>query len=234
MTLNHEVHETSWNSLLTVSSSLVDQKLSFSPAKIKALKQIVSRLPARGAKDEPNTPNTYQSNVERRRKLKKFGQCKGQHMGKVEPLTQKMPKMKLRFEPKFAGCLPASPRTPRTGTMFVRPILTGGVPSAVPVLKRKQQQSTGSPRTPRAKIRCRHCKGGHWSHSCPNRIRENRSTSRRKTNNTSTSILSDAPPTKPGPKKKKYKFDFKVRTTGFQRKNHCKWLPSPRFRGNKV
>lgn len=162
-----EIHETSWNSLLTVSSALVDQNMSFSPAKIKSLKQIASRLPTQGSKDVPNTPGTLTSNVERRRKLRKFGKCSGQQMGKVEPLVRKMPKMKLRYEPKFQACSPASPKN--TQLKFDLPININAKMRSINPEYARDLKTTSSPRTPRAKIRCRHCGEQHWSHSCPNR-----------------------------------------------------------------
>lgn len=220
---NVEQHSVSWDSLLMMGSSMIDQNPSFSAAKVQALKKIVERLPESIA--SPKTPRTLETAITRRRQLPKFGDCKGQPLGQPEKITNKMPRVKIVWESKFANQLPKTPRkSPAIRDLHVN--LIGGIPAANQTVKLVRKVS--SPRTPRNKISCRHCKGAHWSHRCPNKIR-NEDSFQRVTKSRDTSLLSEKPPTQAGPKKKKYKFDFKVRKQGFQRRNKSKWVASPRY-----
>lgn len=223
-----EQHQVSWESLLMMGSSNIDLEPTFSRVKVQALKRIVQRLPEKSL-FAPNTPRTQENNVSGRRHLTKFGECQNQQVGVVEKIVNKMPRVKVEWEPKFARTFPKTPR----GRRSIRDLtvkLVGGIPHADP-----GKQKVSSPRTPRKQIRCRHCKGSHWSHRCPNKIRRRESLKLQKMPEkvepapASTSILSTEPPTEPGEKKRKYKFDFKVRRDGFQRRGKSKWMPSPRF-----
>jgi len=217
---NVEKHSVSWDSLLMMGSSMIDQNPSFSAAKVQALKKIVERLPENIA--APSTPRTLENAITRRRQLPKFGDCKGQPLGQPEKITNKMPRVKVVWESKFA--VPNTPRKAAIRDLHVN--LIGGIPSANQTTKLVRKVS--SPRTPRNKISCRHCKGAHWSHRCPNKIRKEESF-QKVTKSRDTSLLSEKPPMQAGPKKKKYKFDFKVRKQGFQRRNKSKWVASPRY-----
>lgn len=217
-----ENHSVSWDSLLMMGSSMIDHDQSFSAAKVQALKKIVERLPE--SIIAPNTPRTLENAVTRRRRLAKFGDCEGQPLNQPEKITNKMPRVKIVWEPKFANQLPKTPRKSVIRDLHVK--LIGGIPAANQTTKLVRKVS--SPRTPRNKISCRHCKGAHWSHRCPNKIRKEDSF-QTVTVSRDTSLLSDKPPLQAGPKKKKYKFDFKVRKQGFQRRNKSKWVASPRY-----
>lgn len=220
-----EKHSVSWDSLLLMGSSMIDQNPSFSAAKVHALKKIVERLPESIA--APSTPRTLENAVTRRRQLAKFGDCKGQPLGQPEKITNKMPRVKVVWESKFANQLPKTPRKRKSAIRDLHvDALIGGIPAANPTTKLVRKVS--SPRTPRNKISCRHCKGAHWSHRCPNKIRKEDSF-QKVAKGRDTSLLSEKPPTVAGPKKKKYKFDFKVRKQGFQRRNKSKWVASPRY-----
>lgn len=228
-----EQHQVSWESLLMMGSHTIDLEPTFSRVKVQALKKIVERLPEKSF-IPPNTPRTQENNIARRRQLAKFGECNDQEIGVVEKIVNKMPRVKIEWEPKFAKTLPQTPRNRRSiRDLSVK--LVGGIPHANPTKPRP-----ASPRTPRKQIRCRHCSGSHWSHRCPNKIRRRESLQAQKMPEpapapvpvalpASSSVLSKDPPTEPGPKTRKYKFDFKVRREGFQRRGKSKWMPSPRY-----
>jgi len=219
------VHEISWDSLLTMGSTLIDQNISFSAKKVNSLKKIAQRLPERAHVVPPKTPGTLRSTIEERRQLPKFGACEGQDPNFVERVVHKMPKVKIHWEGKFFPQLPKTKRAPRTDLF----ILTGGIPAANSPVNMTVPES---PRTPRNKIRCRHCGQAHWSHRCPNRSRNKRQPRKNnyKKKKADPALLSDSPPSAPAPKKKKYKFDFKVRHNSFKKRDNCKWVASPRYK----
>jgi len=232
---SREQHQVSWESLLMMGSSIIDPEPTFSRVKVQALKKIVERLPEKSL-NTPNTPRTQENNVQRRRKLPKFGECQGQENGVPERniTSDKMPRVKVEWEPRFAKTLPQTPR----GRRSIRDLsikLVGGVPHA-----NASKPKVSSPRTPRKEIRCRHCGKAHWSHRCPNKVRRRESLLQQKMPDLppvvksdpakDKSVLSSEPPTEPGPKTRKYKFDFKVRRDGFQRRGKSKWMASPRFK----
>lgn len=227
--------QVSWESLLMLGSHTIDLEPTFSRVKVQALKKIVEKLPEKPLLT-PNTPRTQENNIARRRQLTKFGECQKQEVGVVEKIVNKMPRVKIEWEPKFAKTLPQTPR----GRRSIRDLsvkLVGGIPHANP-----SKAKVSSPRTPRKQIRCRHCSGAHWSHRCPVKIRRRESLKQQKMPEVcptaaasppeaapSNSILAKSPPDEPGPKTRKYKFDFKVRREGFQRRGKSKWMPSPRY-----
>lgn len=221
--MNHQV-SCDWESLLLLGGRDIDLEPTFSRSKVHALKQMVERLPEKSGL-APNTPRTIESNVATRRKLKKFGECAGQENGVSEKFitSDQMPRVKIHWEPKFASAFPDTPRQRRRPDIKIK--LVGGVPHANP---EEAEVVPKGPRTPRKQIRCRHCDGAHWSHRCPNKIRRQEPRVCERTDNK----LSDLPPTEPGPKKKKYKFDFKVRKEGFKRKGNSRWVASPRYTSN--
>jgi len=234
---SREQHQVSWESLLMMGSSIIDPEPTFSRVKVQALKKIVERLPEKSI-IAPNTPRTQENNVQKRRRLVKFGECQGQQNGVPERniTSDKMPRVKVEWEPRFAKTLPQTPR----GRRSIRNLsikLVGGVPHA-----NASKPKVSSPRTPRKEIRCRHCGAAHWSHRCPNKVRRRESLLQQKMPDLpkevkadpakDKSVLSSDPPTEPGPKTRKYKFDFKVRREGFQRRGKSKWMPSPRFRAD--
>jgi len=236
---SREQHQVSWESLLMMGSSIIDPEPTFSRVKVQALKKIVERLPEKSI-IAPNTPRTQENNVQKRRRLAKFGECQGQQTGVPERniTSDKMPRVKVEWEPRFAKTLPQTPRGRRSRSIRDLSIkLVGGVPHA-----NASKPKVSSPRTPRKEIRCRHCGAAHWSHRCPNKVRRRESLLQQKMPDLpkevkadpakDKSVLSSDPPTEPGPKTRKYKFDFKVRREGFQRRGKSKWMPSPRFRAD--
>jgi len=225
-----EQHQVSWESLLMMGSHTIDLEPTFSRVKVQALKKIVERLPEKSF-IPPNTPRTQENNIARRRQIAKFGECNDQEIGVVEKIVNKMPRVKITWEPKFAKTLPKTPRDRRQ----IRDLnikLVGGIPHAM-----TSKPKPMSPRTPRKQIHCRHCEGNHWSHRCPNKVRRRESLRQQKMPEKKpepipdTTDLSKDPPTEPEPKTRKYKFDFKVRRSSFQRrgKGKSKWMPSPRY-----
>merc|ERR1712066_416260 len=203
-------------------------KIAFSPAKVKALKTILEGVPKKiGQRRKTLTPRSLNRITNERREITKFGVCEGQENGCIETCIQKMPRVKIKWSQKFEQFNIPDVKSPKEGLKIS---LAGTIPSAsnpaYQVLKKAK-----SPRTPRSKIRCRHCEGQHWSHRCPNRIKKNESQSKQKIQNkgNNNSILSDTAPSKAGPKKKKYKFDFKVRKEGYKPRKECKWKASPRY-----
>jgi len=214
--------------------SKIDLEPTFSRVKVQALKNLVKKLPEKSLYT-PNTPRTKENNVALRRHLKKFGECKEQEVGVVEKIVNKMPRVKIEWEPKFAKTLPQTPRARRSARAVQDlSVFVGGVPHAAPA-----KPKVDSPRTPRKQIRCRHCQGPHWSHRCPVKIRRRESLRQQKMPDLTKepeqpidpAVKAKEPPTEPGPKTRKYKFDFKVRKEGFTRRTggKSKWMPSPRF-----
>merc|ERR1719230_1157269 len=101
---SREQHHVSWESLLMMGSSVIDSESNFSRVKVQDLKKIVERLPEKSLLVAPNTPRTQENNVQRRRKLAKFGECQGQENGVPERniTSDKMPRVKVDWEPRFA------------------------------------------------------------------------------------------------------------------------------------
>jgi len=214
-----------WESLLLLGGRDIDLEPTFSRSKVQALKKMVSRLPEKSSYVTPQTPRTVESNKASRRLLKKFGECTGQELGVCEKniVNDKMPRVKVEWEPKFANVLPQTPRKNRRSIRKLNIKLMGGNPQSAG----EQEIAPSSPRTPRKQIRCRHCGGEHWSHRCSNKKRPEETQKKEET------MLKDLPPTEPGPKKKKYKFDFKVRKEGFKRRGNPRWVASPRYTSNE-
>eukprot|EP00493_Phyllostaurus_siculus_P004355 UN04375 len=108
-----EQHQVSWESLLVMGSHTIDLEPTFSRVKVQALKKIIERLPEKSF-IPPNTPRTQENNIARRRQLGKFGECSDQEIGVVEKIVNKMPRVKIEWEPKFAKTLPQTPRNRRS------------------------------------------------------------------------------------------------------------------------
>lgn len=218
-------HQVDMSSLLTLSSVYIDDNFSFSLGKVQKLKSLVARLPGAGA-EKPLTPRTLDKTIKTRRQTKKFGACAGQKPGEIEKFVTKLPHIKPLWEERFKGFVPSTPKE-QIGSQAKSPALERT--RALSPVGKIAVKKVSSPRTPKAKILCRHCKGPHFTMRCPNRSRNWRERKPKKNvGGHYEGVLSDQPPTRPGPKKKNYKFDFKVRNGGYKNVN-SRWKTfSPR------
>eukprot|EP00494_Astrolonche_serrata_P030312 UN30579 len=202
------------SSMLVLSDIYVDENASFGPSKVNAFKKMITNLPVQN--EQPLTPRTLNSNVEKRRTLPKFGKCKDQPSGQLESFVQKMPRIKAQWEPKFAKMIPATPKKieiPPLKEFNVHGSSGSGEGALSPLspqqMNVRRNKATKSPKTPTTTIVCRYCKGkGHFSMRCPNKVRGSfRDKPKRNVGGYYESILSEEPPRTAGPKKKNYRFD---------------------------